>query len=217
VDISEQKLLEQRLLGAILETEDKERKRFSEDLHDGLGPLLSTIRLYFNQLQLDDISKVNHELLFKSIYELLDEAILTTKSIANNILPGTISDYGLVAALKSFCNRIESTGIIRINFENNIGARLIGNLENTIYRIVIELVNNTIKHAKATQINIILFEHDDFIEVSYDDDGIGCDFSSTHTGLGINNIRNRCKSIGAELSYFSKENEGIKVFIIIRK
>lgn len=217
IDITEQKILEQKLLGAVIQTEDKERQRFSEDLHDGLGPLLSTIKLYFNQLHLREVTKSEKEALLKTTFDLLDEAIATTKAIANNILPGTISDYGLFAALKAFCNRIESTGIINFDLHNNLESRLSINIENTLYRIFIELVNNTLKHAHASLISISIIEHDDVIEISYSDDGIGLNWDEKHSGLGLENIKNRCKSIGANLSFNTKKSEGFRVLIVMEK
>lgn len=213
VDITERKLVEQKLLGAIIETEDKERKRFSEDLHDGLGPLLSTIRLYFNQLQLREISDEEREQLLRSTYDLLDEAISTTKSIANNILPGSISDHGLIPALRIFFNRVESTGVLHVDMDSNLVRRLSGNTENTIYRILIELVNNTIKHSGATIISFKLIDFQDHIIIEYSDNGIGFDVSIEHNGLGLQNIRNRCKSIGASIDFSSNMQKGFGVKI----
>ncbi len=213
VDITERKLIEQKLLGAIIETEDKERQRFSEDLHDGLGPLLSTIRLYFNQLQLKEITEEEREQLLRSTYDLLDEAISTTKSIANNILPGSISDHGLIPALRIFFNRVESTGVLRVEMDSDLSRRLGGNTENTLYRILIELVNNTIKHSGADLIKLKLRDSHDQLLIEYSDNGIGFDVTSEHHGLGLQNIRNRCKSIGAMIDFSSDLPKGFGVKI----
>jgi PAS domain S-box-containing protein len=217
IDITERKILERKILGAVIETEDKERQRFSEDLHDGLGPLLSTIRLYFNQLNLKNLSEEEKESLLKTTYDMLDEAISTTRSIANNILPGTISDNGLVSAINSFCHRVQHTGIVNFEIDSNLEKRLDRNIEKTIYRIVIELINNTIKHANATEVRLAIYDHGDIVEITYSDNGSGFDMDEVTGGLGLENIRNRCKSIDADLVMESGKGKGFKTVMTIKK
>lgn len=217
IDITDRKLLEQKLFSAVIETEDRERQRFAEDLHDGLGPLLSAIRLYFNQMQLENLRLEEKNNLIQTTYDLIDEAILTTKSIANNILPGAIIDHGLIPAIRAFCSRIESTGIIQINLTSNLKVRLSNKIENTIYRIIIELINNTIKHAYAENINIDFLLIDDFIEIQYRDDGKGFDINQNSTGLGLPNIINRCHSIDADLNIKTEIGKGFQLIMNVRK
>ena len=216
IDVTEQKILERKILSAVIDTEDKERQRFSEDLHDGLGPLLSTIRLYFNQLNMKNLSSLDKESLLKTTYDLIDEAITTTRSIANNILPGTISDNGLLAALNSFSNRVQYTGIVEIDIDSNLRERLSPNLEKTLYRIIIELINNTIKHAKASKVKISLFEVEGLIEVNYTDNGIGFVLGQVTEGLGLENIKNRCKSIDAEYEIKTSPSKGFQMIITVK-
>jgi len=217
IDVTEQKILERKILSTVIDTEDKERQRFSEDLHDGLGPLLSTIRLYFNQLNMKNLTDSDRESLLKTTYDLIDEAIATTRSIANNILPGTISDNGLLAALNSFCNRVQYTGILEIEIESKINGRLASNLEKTLYRIIIELINNTIKHAKASTVKIAIFESNGLIDINYSDDGVGFIISEVTNGLGLENIRNRCKSINAEYDIITTTNEGFQMRMTVKR
>jgi PAS domain S-box-containing protein len=217
IDITERKILERKILSAVIETEDKERQRFSEDLHDGLGPLLSTIRLYFNQLNMKNLSEEEKDSLLKTTYDMLDEAISTTRSIANNILPGTISDNGLVSAINSFCHRVQHTGIVNFEIDSNLEKRLDRNIEKTIYRIVIELINNTIKHANATEVRLAIYDHGDIVEITYSDNGSGFDMERVTAGLGLENIRNRCKSIDADLVMESGKGKGFKTVMTIKK
>ena len=217
IDITERKILERKILSAVIETEDKERQRFSEDLHDGLGPLLSTIRLYFNQLNMKNLSEEEKDSLLKTTYDMLDEAISTTRSIANNILPGTISDNGLVSAINSFCHRVQHTGVVNFEIDSNLEKRLDRNIEKTIYRIVIELINNTIKHANATEVRLSIYDHGDIVEITYSDNGSGFDMDRVTAGLGLENIRNRCKSIDADLVMESGKGKGFKTVMTIKK
>jgi len=213
IDITEQKVLERKILSAVIETEDHERQRFSEDLHDGLGPLLSTIKLYVNQLKVSKLNEQDKNLLLDSTFELLDEAIVTTRAIANNILPGTISDNGLIPAVNSFCYKIQSTGSISIDLDSNISDRLNPNIEKTFYRIVIELINNTLKHAQASKIKISIQKIENELIMTYSDNGIGFDTNHIIRGLGLENIRNRCKSIDANLQFITSPNKGFTMEI----
>ena len=213
IDITEQKKLERKILSAVIETEDKERQRFAEDLHDGLGPLLSTIKLYVDQMNNTNMKPEDKNNLLKSTYELLDESIKTTRAIANNILPGTISDNGLVAAVNSFCHKVQSTGAVNINFESNLQVRLDSNLEKTLYRIIIELINNTIKHANATNIDLDIEMNEGNLTVFYSDNGIGFNMNQKSGGMGMDNIKNRCKSINAEYKFSTAPGKGFKMVI----
>ena len=141
--------------------------------------------------------------------ELLDEAITTTRSIANNILPGSIVDNGLIAAVNTFCHHLNKAGDIRINFNHNFNDRLEKNLEINFYRIITELINNTIKHANATVIDISLILDEGIIGLKYYDDGIGFNTETIKHGLGLGNITNRSLSLNGEYDFASKENMGM--------
>ncbi len=219
IDITEQKSLERKLLSSVIETEDKERKRFSEDLHDGLGPLLSTINLYFNQINSGNIDKNEKIELTKYTNELIEEAISSTRTIANNLMPGTISDKGLIAALNSFCEKLNFTKTICVDFKNsNINQRYSIAIETAIYRVIIELINNTIKHAKANNIEISLEEKNNFLLLKYHDDGIGFNINeilNKKQGLGLNNVLNRAKSINGKCFIDSGKKIGTTINVDI--
>ncbi|MCF8297700.1 MAG: tetratricopeptide repeat protein [Saprospiraceae bacterium] len=219
IDITEQKHLERKLLSSVIETEDKERKQFSEDLHDGLGPLLSTIKLYFNQLNAEGIDKIEKKEMIKYTNELIDDAITTARSIANHLMPETISDNGLIPAINSFCEKLNFTKTINVVFKtSNINQRYPNSVETAIYRIIIELINNTIKHAAANNINILMKEDSRILSIIFEDDGIGFDPALTlrkEEGLGLNNVLNRAKSINAKCKIESHENKGTIVNISV--
>ncbi len=209
IDITERKRLENKVLSAVLETEDKERRRYSEDLHDGLGPLLSTIKLYVNQMKSSKVTKAEEKEYLDISNQLLDDAISTTRSIANNILPGSIVDNGIIAAVNTFCHHLNKAGDIKISFNHNFDKRLEKNLEINLYRIITELINNTIKHANAATINISLLIMDDKISLKYIDDGVGFNMENIKHGLGLGNIINRSLSLNGEYDFNSGESNGM--------
>jgi PAS domain S-box-containing protein len=209
IDISDRKRLERKVLSAVLETEDRERRRYSEDLHDGLGPLLSTIKLYVNQMKSQKVSQDEESEMFNYANELLDEAILTTRNIANNILPGSIVDNGLIAAVNFFCHQVIASRALAINFSSNTTLRFEQHIESNTYRIIIELLNNTIKHANAKNVTIQILLEDNFLLLKYNDDGVGYEDISHREGLGMGNIKNRANSLNAISRFQSEKNKGM--------
>ena len=212
IDISRSKKLEREALGAVMDTEERERKRFSEDLHDGLGPLLSTIKLYINQMNSQSNTEVESKELLQTVNELIDEAIGTTRHIANNILPGSIRDNGLWPAIESFCRKLQQTGTMNCVLENKTTKRLRMNVESNVYRILIELINNTIKHARAGEIKIRMWSVDNKVHISYSDNGIG--FSSQQSeGMGLINIKNRSAALNGQ--YEIRGDDGMHFELIL--
>jgi len=200
IDVSESKRLERKAFRAVIDTEERERKRYSEDLHDGLGPLLSTIKLYINQMNKSDATAKERDEMLGFSNDLIDEAISTTRTIANNILPSSIGDNGLWAAIIAFCNHIEQTGVISFSLSNNTDISFRKKASNNIYRIIIELINNSMKHARAKRISISFEIDKDKLQLIYSDDGIGIN-ENKNKGLGLSNIKNRAQSLNGQYHF----------------
>ena len=215
------KEVENRILSAVIETEENERSRFAKDLHDGLGPLLSTIKLYVHELNSEDNSKQEKKEYINYITELLDEAVTNTREISNNLTPQIISTYGLVKSIDSFKNRINATDKVTVSFTNkDIPSNLQKSIKLTLFRIVTELINNTIKHAEATNINIDLFTNMDVLHLNYKDDGIGFDLNEAiengSSGIGLTNIINRIRSMSGNFYFNNEIKKGIDMQFSIK-
>ena len=215
-NISARKELEKRVLIATIETEENERSRFAREIHDGLGPLLSTIKLYVNELEHNE-KKADHDANIQYINKLIDEAVSSARNIANNITPKIITDYGLIRSLENFCQSINATKLLEINFRHiNLSSRLGSTIELTLYRIITELINNTIKHAQAQQVHIELLQEASRIRLSYHDDGIGFELDEaldkTDNTLGLKNIISRVRSLKGSFS-FRNTRPGIEILI----
>ncbi|MBU0766045.1 MAG: sensor histidine kinase, partial [Bacteroidetes bacterium] len=208
---------EKRTLGKIIEAEEKERNRFAKDLHDGIGPLLSSIKLYVNELTTEDTEEAEKQEMLNYTNELLDDAVKSTRTIANNLMPSVINDYGLVKALQSFCDKISLTRSVTIRFTSNTEERFEKTAEIILYRIVMELINNTIRHAEAKQISIALNKAGNDLRISYSDDGKGFNVEKTlndrKTGLGLNNIITRIRSVDGSCEMKSEPGKGTEVAI----
>lgn len=211
------KEVENKILSAVIITEEKERSRFAKDLHDGLGPLLSTIKLYVHELDYADIEKKESKEYIKYIIELLDEAVSNTRDIANNLTPQIISTYGLVKSIDAFSNKINVTNKLRILFNSdNINEDKISKtIKLTSFRIITELINNTLKHAFANEIRIDLYSKDEKLYLDYKDDGIGFDIDRAlkkgSSGIGLVNIINRIKSMSGHISFESPSHKGVHI------
>ena len=208
------------MLNSVIETEEKERKRFAEDLHDGLGPLLSSTKLFVNKLHSKKRSAQEKEEYIKYIQEMLDEAIGLTRNISTSLMPAMLKDYGLVNSIQNFIKRILSGGSLNIIFEHNIKPRYNETLEIIIYRTIIELINNTIKYAKAKNVKINMLDHMNYFTIKYQDDGIGFEYNKylnpkEESGFGLRLIKNRFRSIDAKCKFFSGPNKGFSVNILI--
>jgi signal transduction histidine kinase len=211
------RLTEKMFLRTIIQTEEKERKRFSKDLHDGLGPLLSCVKLSVSALsQLKKTDKADE--ILGNTEMAIDEAIKSLKEISNNLSPHTL-DLGLLSALRSFINRINITGAIKINVTTNIeDERFDPDMEVVLYRVLCELINNTIKHAGATVINIRLFMDNKKITAEYQDNGVGFKMSKntdTDRGQGLKNLVTRITSLKGDIKIHSQPGEGMSAVIKI--
>lgn len=216
-DVTGEKDREKRLTKAIINAEERERNRFSKELHDGLGPILSTVNMYFSWL-VDDLEVEKKELLIKNGVEAIQEAISTVEEISNNLTPRILNTFGLSAALQTFLRRLKNVSEIEIIYKTEFEDRFEINTEATIYRVFTELINNTLKHAEASVIKIDLSynKKKKIFLANYCDNGIGFDFDyilKNKAGFGLLNMQQRIKTLGGFLNFETKETKGIKVSI----
>jgi len=212
------RLTEKMFLNAIIQTEEKERKRFAKDLHDGLGPLLSSVKMSVSSL-----AQMKHDEASSEIVEntelVINEAIKSLKEISDNLSPHILNNFGLVRALTNFTNKINITKTIRIILLTELkDERFDNNVEVVLYRVICELINNTIKHAHAKKITISLTKEEDYITIVYKDDGKGFDVNKVieqpaSSGMGFSNIYSRINSLKGEINIESEPKKGTLVTI----
>jgi len=221
-DITELKETEKKMLNKIIETEEKERKHFAEDIHDYLGPLLSVLKIYLNILDTGTHSVEKKKELYNTAYEILDETIRKTKEISYNLIPNILTDFGLSNAIYSFCNKINLTGKVSIDFKNNCKIRFEQDKEIILYRTIIELINNTLKHSSANFIFINVVHEEKKIKVFYKDNGKGFDFNKVSTdekfcGYGLLYLGNRIKLLNGSFDYLFNEGVNFQIEFEIEK
>jgi len=212
------RLTEKMFLNTIIQTEEKERKRFAKDLHDGLGPLLSSVKMSVSSLAQMKQDEPSREII-ENTELVINEAIKSIKEISDNLSPHVLSNFGLVRALSNFINKINVAKTIRINLITELkDERFDPNVEVVLYRVICELINNTIKHAQAKKINISLSLIDEHLNITYKDDGKGFDVSKIvehqgSSGMGFSNIYSRINSLKGEIIIESESKKGTQVTI----
>ena len=143
--------------------------------------------------------------------EIIDEAIISIKEIANNISPHILKNFGLVSAVRSFIKRLNGVNQIHFDLKSDIDRRFDENTEVNIFRILVELIHNTIKHAGADHITIGIVDEGGRIMVDYQDNGKGIDLRkvmSDRSGQGISNIMNRVSSLNGDISFNKQTKQG---------
>jgi signal transduction histidine kinase len=214
-DVTEKKYIEKQLYIASLNAEEKERERIAKDLHDGIGPLLSTLKIYLFDIQNSAEVDTNLESIAKS-GEIINEAISCVKEISNNVSPHVLRNFGLTQAIKSFLEKLVIKSDIKFKLNSNFNSRISEIIEVTLYRIATELINNTLKYANANNIEIIINKTEKNLSFNYLDDGKGFDYDmliKESKGFGLQNIQSRVHAIGGELNFSSSQGKGVNVLI----
>ncbi|MDX1684020.1 MAG: sensor histidine kinase [Saprospiraceae bacterium] len=220
--INQQKFIELRdkmqieSMQSMMKGQEFERERVAKDLHDSLGGMLSAIRLRFDGL-LQEGNKVDVSE-FNNITDLIDDACQEVRNISNNLQPGALEQLGLIEALTDLINKYERSGQTEIHFQHYgvMGNSKLDTFTSlNIYRIVQELINNSLKHAQAKEILVQLHRDNGQLVVMVEDDGKGYDPSEVDEGMGSENVRSRANFLDAELNIESSEGEGTSTMITI--
>jgi two-component system NarL family sensor kinase len=203
---------EVKSLNALMEGQEKERQRIATDLHDRLGSMLSTIKMYFSSLtnKVDDV-KLQQTNQYEKANHLLDDAIHEIRKISQNMVSGVLINFGLISAIKDLVDTIEGTEKIKVKFlHQNMEKRLNNDVEINIYRIVQEALSNVLKHSKATQVTVQLSRFGEHIDVMIEDDGNGFDTKrmKVTSGMGMGNIRSRVQKLNGKLTIDSFPGKG---------
>ena len=215
----EKRDMEKILLNAIIQAEETERKRFAKDLHDGLGPILSTVKMSLSSLTRSEKEEQSKKIL-RNTDLAIEEAIKSIREISNNLSPHILNNFGLNKAMRNFINKINYSDSIKINLTSSFeDDRFESNTEVVLYRVLCELINNTIKHAEASVINISLGKIPGKIICSYEDNGKGFNTNILtplqHSGMGYSNMVTRINSLNGSFSLTSENGKGTNAIIIV--
>ncbi|WP_312823379.1 ATP-binding protein [Epilithonimonas sp.] len=198
-------------LTALLKGQEQERSRLARDLHDGLGGLLSGTKIQLSHLNPHQAENIA-EGISKSIYQI-DGAVEELRRVAHNLMPDLLIKYGLAVAVKEFATRMSNASLDIHSEFINYSNTLAQDRQLLVYRIIQELVNNTIKHANASEIIIQLSEEQNILNLTIEDNGIGfnlADLDSKKTA-GFYNVESRIQYLKGLMSIKSEQNIGTSV------
>lgn len=216
-DISERRIFEKRIVEAIIQTQEEDQSKYARELHDGLGPLLSTLKMHIEWIA-DPNNSQNKDKIIQHSIHTIDNAIRSIKEIANNMSPHILQRFGLVNAITSYIDHIKETSKIEFIVSSNLKERISNNIEIILYRTILECINNAIKHSEAKKVILKFNKQKGKLVITYSDNGKGFDVKSVTSegkGMGLFNMQNRIKHIGGEFKIISNPNIGTDITIRI--
>lgn len=219
--ILDQELMAQKELRskAVIEAEEKERVRIARELHDGIGQQLSAAKLNISGLQASlKTNKPEEDLMIRNAMDLLDESVKEVRAVSHSMVPNALMKSGLVMAVREFVNKISSTGNLKVNLEIvGMNERLESTVENILFRVLQEIVNNIIKHAQASEVGIQFIKHDRELTILIEDNGVGFDvdkkLNDTEGGIGLKNIQSRIDFLNGQVHFDSYPGKGTTITI----
>lgn len=206
-----------RILTAVLRTEEKTRSRFSKELHDGLGPLLSSAKMSLSALAREERNDEQREIIDNTT-AVIDEAIRSLREISNNLSPHVLNDFGLVRGVQNFIDKSAAIHDVKIRFQTNLHTeRYDTDIEVILYRVICELINNSLKHSGCKTVSLSLAQNSTELALDYTDDGRGFNPQAMmDCGMGLSNIASRVNSLGGTFQIVSSKGKGMRATIRIR-
>ncbi len=211
-DITDKKMMQNNMLNSIISAEEKERARISKELHDGIGPLLSTLKMFTEKYCTTNKPEIKQEI-EPQLYNIIDEAISNISTISNNLTPKVLENFGLDKALKKQIKQFEIASGCKIEFTMNTEERFRDEIEISIYRALTEILNNSIKYSDSSLIRLDINFNGKVIKVKFSDNGKGFDYEKElkkKKGQGLINIKSRIESIGGKVEFKGGINKGSK-------
>jgi signal transduction histidine kinase len=203
-------------LESLLQGQEIERARMAKDLHDGLGGMLSGIKLNLSSMKGNVIIQEKDVNLFTKSIDQLDNAIAEMRRVAHNMMPEALLKFGLTEAVQDYCDGINESNTVKIKFTNiGLTTPLEKSIEVILYRILQELTNNAIKHASASTIIVQLSKNENILNLTVEDDGKGFDTKQLANikGTGLLNVQSRVDYLKGNLSIESEKGKGTTVNI----
>ena len=213
ITIEQQKKLE--LTQAIIDGEEQERTRLAKELHDGIGGLMSMLKLQFTNFKKSHAA-IQENAEYNTALDLLNTASQDIRKISHALMPSALERLGLIDAVEQFCTSMQASADFEIDFQHyNINERLPQRFELLAYRIIQELLNNIIKYAEAKEVLVQLAKNENHLSITIEDDGKGFDVSSIKNkdGIGLQSMQKRIELLGGKMDIDSAIGKGTSVNI----
>jgi PAS domain S-box-containing protein len=217
-DITERREITANIFSKIIEAEERQKSKLSRELHDGIGPLLAAIRMHLDLLQKKCPDLPDMKKLLKDSMDIADIVIATSRNISHELSSAALNDFGLRIALEGYLEKIKELSGIELNVHVRLlNERFDQGIEKNFFRICQELVNNALKHSGAGRIDINLLQDNRMLMLYYYDNGKGFNTAQqavlSTTGLGLQNIINRVKTMNGTCEIISEPGKGTRVII----
>lgn len=203
---------------AIIETEDKERQRIAAELHDGIGQMMSAAKMNLSVFENElGFSDENQKKAFENVISLVDMSCRELRSVSHQMMPNALLKKGLAEAVREFIDRIDKRVISVSLHTEGLDEHIDKHTESVLYRVIQECVNNVLKHAGASHLDISMIRDNDGLSVTIEDDGKGFDTGNRdlQEGIGLKNIRSRIQFLKGTVEYHSSPGNGTLVAIHI--
>lgn len=201
---------------AIIEAEENERKRIAQDLHDGIGQMMSAVKMNVSSItsKFEMNKKEDNDLVDKTL-ALIDESCKEIRQVSHNMMPNALLKKGLSSAIKDFIDKIDHPQLLVKLHTEGLNKRIDQNIETVLYRVIQEVVTNVIKHSNANRLDISLFKETDGITCSIEDNGNGFDVNKAllKDGIGLKNIKSRIEYLKGNVEFDSSIGNGTVVTI----
>lgn len=205
---------ELRSVDAMIEGQERERLNIANELHDDLGSLMSTIKLHFSSIKTDTTDEI-----YNKTNTLIENAYQKIRNISHFKNSGVLANKGLLKALKDLASTVSVSNQIQIEvYDNGLEQRIANSMELTLFRIIQELITNTLKHAKANLVEIHLTMDEEHLNIMVEDNGVGFNTDKTlkdRTGMGLLNIEKRIENLGGQMIVESQPGKGTSVILDI--
>lgn len=210
---------QKELLHAGILAQEAERKRIAIDLHDSIGGLLSTTKIYIANVS-QELDAEQFSLFKEKALQALNENIQEVRTITNNLLPQSLERLGIVSATRDLCEKFQDLKSVQVKFEANAEERFDSDREKALFRILQELFHNALKHANAQEVSLSFHFTGECLEVLYQDDGQGFDRlayeqSRNRQSFGLKNMESRIAFLNGKIHYETSPGNGVEVSLSI--
>jgi two-component system NarL family sensor kinase len=218
-EISASQMQHQELTAkAVIDTEERERRRIASDLHDGIGQMLSAAKMNMSALNNEiHFTKNEQKHFFDRTQDIIDECCREVRTMSHQMMPNVLLKNGLASAVREFVNKVDSSRL-KVNLQTHgLSERLDDTVETVLYRVIQECVNNVIKHSNADHLDIQIISDHKEISVTVEDNGKGFDLKNIENGdgIGLRNIRTRVEYLKGGVHIDSRPGRGTLVHVEI--
>jgi PAS domain S-box-containing protein len=210
---------ENKIMNAVISSEEEERLRIARDLHDSVGPYLSAARLYIQSMEFSNMDSRSAQIK-SELSELMNLSISSIREISGNLGSHVLRSLGLRAALQSYIEKINPDGAIRFEMTIPDHYPFVENVEMALYRVLAELIINSVKYGSAGNISIALSDSSRKVTLRYKENGVGFNLEEAlgkQKGMGLYNIHSRIQALGGKVDFHSRPGKGVSVNITFER